>query len=147
MRRIAAVAMAAVLVAGWAVPAQAGPGGKVTKNWSTPEGKTKALKSVKVYGSYTREGASVSARGTLRDFGKNGWSPGVQFRAWQDGKWTLSEVYFRVRPSGKPMDAVFKMNYGLFWATSAKHFQVREVALKATSTTKGRKYGAWRKLF
>ncbi|GAB2849665.1 hypothetical protein GCM10022221_56410 [Actinocorallia aurea] len=153
MRRMAVVASAAVLAAGWAVPAQGAPAAeaaraKVTKKWSTPEGKTKPLKSVKAYGTYTLEDdAPVSVRGELRDFAKNGWSPGVQFRAWDAGKWVLSEVYFRVRPNGKPMDQPFTMNYGLFWATPATHFQVREVALKSTSTTKGRKYGAWRKLF
>ncbi|ROO89865.1 hypothetical protein EDD29_7574 [Actinocorallia herbida] len=147
MRRIAVLALAVVLGTTWTVPVQAAPSAKVTKKWVTAEGKTKPLKSVKAYGTYTREDASVSAKGVLHDFGKNGWSPGVQFRAWNGKNWTESEVYFRVRANGKPMDGPFTMNYGLFWATAATHFQVREVALKATSTTKGRKYGAWQKLF
>ncbi|MCD0451322.1 hypothetical protein LO762_19270 [Actinocorallia sp. API 0066] len=147
MRRIAAAALGVALLVGvGAGAAQAAPGDTVTRKWTAPAGKTKILKAVRPYGVYTREGDVVWTRGYLKDLKRDGWSPGVQFRAWDKGKWKQSDVYFRVKPNGKPYDQKFTMHYGLFWATSAKHLQVRKVALKATNS-KSRKYGAWKKLF
>ncbi|GAB3659928.1 hypothetical protein GCM10027589_21330 [Actinocorallia lasiicapitis] len=155
MRRIAAVTMTAALVAGGvglASPASAAPApaaAKATHKWQTFNGKKGSIwRTIRVNGTYTRSGGSVTLRGWLHDTKRNGWSPGVQFRSWGDGQWHYSSAYFaKYASTGKPVDRYFNYNYGYFWSSSYDdHLQVREVAINAKNKKKS-KNSSWKKLY
>lgn len=154
MRRIAVVAMTAVVLGAGigltAVPASAAPAEEraAAKRWSTFDGKKGSIwRTIKSDGTYTRSGGKITIRGWIRDTGKNGWSPAVQFRVWRDGRWHTSAVYYvKYRNSGKVVDQRFNFNYGHFWTTKGSKLQVREVAYKV-STNKPAKRAAWKKIF
>lgn len=154
MRRTAAVALTAITLGAGvgltAVPANAAPSERAAKSWSTFNGKKGSIwRTIKSDGTYTRnkKTGKITTRGWIRDTGKNGWSPSVQFRVWRDGKWHNSKIFFvKYASNGKVVDQRFNYNFGHFWSTTGTKLQVREVAQKV-STNKPAKAAAWKKIF
>ncbi|GAA3233265.1 hypothetical protein [Actinocorallia longicatena] len=153
MRRIAAVTVTTALLlggVGLASPANASSSARATKSWSTFNGpKGSPFRTIKGYGTYKRTGASkVKVKLCYIDTKKNGWTAGVQFRSWS-GKWRSSKYRFLTYgPAGthNPADFKYKICYGSWSSSAAKHLQVREVLVRSSSG-KAAKVGAWKKLY
>ncbi|WP_106397722.1 hypothetical protein [Actinocorallia populi] len=132
-----------------AVPASAAPK-KVTKKWSTFAG-MKELKAVHAGGRYTRSGKKIVIRGRITDKARNGWTPGVQFLVYNNGKWTATDPIGIFREPGRtPIDGQatvpsWNKPEGKFKTLRGTHLKVRELAI---STKKKQPIvGAWKKVF
>ncbi|MBO2448179.1 hypothetical protein J4573_13830 [Actinomadura barringtoniae] len=120
-----------------------------TRSWST-----KGYKAVKAGGTYTRTSKSVTVKGWIRDYAKNGWAAAVQFNATERGKKDAkSDVYFFLTRKNIPADYDFGTNvaYGsrFFYSTNTSHLYARECGVTPIKSIKHRttKCAAWHKIY
>jgi transposase len=147
MRRFASVTSATALTAlASGTFAAIAPHAEAATTWTTKG----AYKNVKAGGTYTRTSHSVTVKGWIRDYKKNGWAAAVQFKATERGKNDdRSAVYFFLDVK-TPADLHYTETYGRFFTSkNTTHLYVRECGVTPVKSVKRRttKCADWQKIY